>query len=167
MHFIVEAEVMPEKVLNDCKACASRALNQLGRDEPVGGDGHVMEARDGYGRTRTFARQSAMSSRSRASPWRSSWGTCPEAAHRSLTLAAQLRIAARTGRTSSTFMSRTLRHALACRSAGAGTMSWRFYLAPFAATQQIDRRSQLDQRIVGGLDAVHTGNRIEDDVLLL
>lgn len=34
VHFIVEAEVMPEKVLNDCKAYASRALNQLGRDEP-------------------------------------------------------------------------------------------------------------------------------------
>ena len=34
MHVIVEAEVPPEKVMNDFKAYASRALNQLGRDEP-------------------------------------------------------------------------------------------------------------------------------------
>lgn len=34
VHVIVEAEVPPEKVMNDFKAYASRALNQLGRDEP-------------------------------------------------------------------------------------------------------------------------------------
>ena len=34
MHVIVEAEVLPEKVMNDCKTYASRALNQLDRDEP-------------------------------------------------------------------------------------------------------------------------------------
>lgn len=34
VHLIVEAEVSPEKVMNDCKAYASRALNRLGRDEP-------------------------------------------------------------------------------------------------------------------------------------
>lgn len=33
VHVIVEAEVLPEKVMNDFKAYASRALNQLGRDE--------------------------------------------------------------------------------------------------------------------------------------
>ena len=34
VHIIVEAEVPPEKAMNDFKAYASRALNQLGRDEP-------------------------------------------------------------------------------------------------------------------------------------
>jgi REP element-mobilizing transposase RayT len=34
VHAIVEAEVQPEKVLNDFKAYASRKLNQLGRDQP-------------------------------------------------------------------------------------------------------------------------------------
>lgn len=34
VHIVVEAEVSPEKVLNDCKVYASRALNQLGRDAP-------------------------------------------------------------------------------------------------------------------------------------
>ena len=34
VHVIAEAEVPPEKVMNDLKAYASRALNQLGRDEP-------------------------------------------------------------------------------------------------------------------------------------
>ena len=34
MHTVVEADVGPEKVLNDFKAYASRALNRLGRDAP-------------------------------------------------------------------------------------------------------------------------------------
>ena len=34
VHVIAEAEVPPEKVMNDLKAYASRALNQLDRDEP-------------------------------------------------------------------------------------------------------------------------------------
>ena len=34
VHVIVETDVSPEKVMNDFKAYASRALNQLGRDEP-------------------------------------------------------------------------------------------------------------------------------------
>jgi len=33
-HVIVEAELPPEKVMNDFKAYATRALNQLGQDEP-------------------------------------------------------------------------------------------------------------------------------------
>ena len=33
VHIVVEAEVVPEKAMNDFKAYASRALNQLGRDE--------------------------------------------------------------------------------------------------------------------------------------
>ena len=34
VHVIVETEARPEKAMNDFKAYASRALNQLGRDEP-------------------------------------------------------------------------------------------------------------------------------------
>jgi REP element-mobilizing transposase RayT len=34
VHTIVEAEVQPEKILNDFKVYASRKLNQLGRDQP-------------------------------------------------------------------------------------------------------------------------------------
>jgi REP element-mobilizing transposase RayT len=34
VHVVVEAAVPPEKVLNDLKSYASRALNRLGRDEP-------------------------------------------------------------------------------------------------------------------------------------
>jgi REP element-mobilizing transposase RayT len=34
VHTIVEADVRPEKILNDFKAYASRALNRLGRDTP-------------------------------------------------------------------------------------------------------------------------------------
>ena len=34
VHVIVETEVPPEKVMNDFKAYASRALSQLGRDKP-------------------------------------------------------------------------------------------------------------------------------------
>jgi REP element-mobilizing transposase RayT len=34
VHAVVEADVTPEKVLNDFKAYASRALNRLGRDTP-------------------------------------------------------------------------------------------------------------------------------------
>ena len=34
VHAIIEAEVPPEKVINDLQAYASRALNKLGRDEP-------------------------------------------------------------------------------------------------------------------------------------
>jgi REP element-mobilizing transposase RayT len=34
VHTVVEADVRPEKVLNDFKAYASRALNRLGRDAP-------------------------------------------------------------------------------------------------------------------------------------
>ena len=34
VHVIADAEVPPEKVMNDFKAYASRALNRLGRDEP-------------------------------------------------------------------------------------------------------------------------------------
>jgi len=33
-HVVVEAEALPEKVMNDFKAYASRALNRLERDEP-------------------------------------------------------------------------------------------------------------------------------------
>lgn len=33
MHVVVEAEVPPEKVMNDLKAYASRALNQVERGE--------------------------------------------------------------------------------------------------------------------------------------
>ena len=49
VHVIVETEVPPEKVMNDFKAYASRALNQLNCDEPgcsrsffpsTGDDGH-------------------------------------------------------------------------------------------------------------------------------
>ena len=32
MHVIVEADVRPEKVMNDFKSYASRGLNRLGRD---------------------------------------------------------------------------------------------------------------------------------------
>ena len=34
VHVIVEAEVRPERVMNDFKSYASRALNRLGRDGP-------------------------------------------------------------------------------------------------------------------------------------
>ena len=34
VHVIVEAEIPPEKVMNDFKCYASRALNRLGGDEP-------------------------------------------------------------------------------------------------------------------------------------
>lgn len=33
-HAIVEAEVRPEKIMNDFKSYASRGLNRLGRDQP-------------------------------------------------------------------------------------------------------------------------------------
>ena len=33
VHIVVEADVPPEKAMNDFKAYASRALNQLGREE--------------------------------------------------------------------------------------------------------------------------------------
>ena len=36
-----------------------------------------------------------------------------------------------------------------------------------ASAQQVNRSSQLEQRIGGGLDAVHPRDRVEDDVLLL
>ncbi len=34
VHVVVEADIRPEKALNDFKACASRSLNYLGFDEP-------------------------------------------------------------------------------------------------------------------------------------
>ena len=34
VHVVVEAEVPPEKVMNDLKAYSSRALNQLARQQP-------------------------------------------------------------------------------------------------------------------------------------
>jgi REP element-mobilizing transposase RayT len=34
VHAVVEAEVRPEKVMNDFKSYASRGLNRLGRDKP-------------------------------------------------------------------------------------------------------------------------------------
>jgi hypothetical protein len=52
---------------------SSKAMNE------AGDDGHVMEARDGCGRIGMFVKRSVMWSRSKASPWRYSWGTCPEA----------------------------------------------------------------------------------------
>ena len=34
VHVVVEAEIKPEKVMNDFKSYASRGLNKLGRDGP-------------------------------------------------------------------------------------------------------------------------------------
>src|SRR5262249_2529101 len=45
VHIIVDAEAPPEKIMNDFKAYASRALNRIEGDEQAGGDGHVTEAR--------------------------------------------------------------------------------------------------------------------------
>jgi hypothetical protein len=55
-----------------------------------------MEAHDGCGKIGMYGKQSAMWSRNKAGPWRYSWATCPDAAHRSLTRAAQLRVLAHT-----------------------------------------------------------------------
>ena len=54
VNVVVEAEVPPEKVMNDFKAYASRSLNRFDGGEPVGSGGHVTEAFDGCGRMRTF-----------------------------------------------------------------------------------------------------------------
>jgi hypothetical protein len=42
-----------------------------------------------------------------------------------------------------------------------------FGRAPFTPAQKIDCRTQLQQRIGGGFDAIYPRNGIEDDVLLL
>ena len=34
VHLVVEAEVLPERIMNDLKSYASRCLNRLGTDEP-------------------------------------------------------------------------------------------------------------------------------------
>jgi REP element-mobilizing transposase RayT len=34
VHLILEAEIQPERILNELKSYASRALNRMGRDEP-------------------------------------------------------------------------------------------------------------------------------------
>jgi REP element-mobilizing transposase RayT len=34
VHLVVEAEVQPERIMNDIKAYASRCLNRMGLDEP-------------------------------------------------------------------------------------------------------------------------------------
>jgi REP element-mobilizing transposase RayT len=35
VHLVIDAEVRPERIMNDLKACASRFLNQNGLDEPT------------------------------------------------------------------------------------------------------------------------------------
>jgi REP element-mobilizing transposase RayT len=35
VHMVVEADVRPERIMNDLKSCASRYLNQMGLDEPA------------------------------------------------------------------------------------------------------------------------------------
>ena len=35
VHVVVEAEVRPERIMNDLKSCASRCLNRLGLDNPA------------------------------------------------------------------------------------------------------------------------------------
>ena len=60
------------------------------------GDGHVMEARDGCGRTRMFVKRSAMWSSGKASLWPFSWEMRLKPQTACLTLAAQLPAAART-----------------------------------------------------------------------
>jgi REP element-mobilizing transposase RayT len=53
VHVIVEAQVRPERVMNEFKSYASRELNRLGHDGPDRRAGRAMEAHDGYGKTGT------------------------------------------------------------------------------------------------------------------
>ena len=90
VHVIVEADVRPEKVLNDFKAYASRRLNRQGRGGRVGSAGRITGVRDGCGRIRTFGMPFDMLSRNRVSPWLSLWRKiCELVSHRSVTVAAQ------------------------------------------------------------------------------
>src|ERR1700676_3532539 len=72
VHVVVQAEVQPEKVMNDFKSYASRSLNRLLHDGADRKRWSATEAPDGYGRIRMSGKQSGMSSRSRANPWPSS-----------------------------------------------------------------------------------------------
>ena len=90
VHAVVEAEVRPEKIMNDFQSYASRGWNQLGRDgsERKRWARQAREARDGSGRIRKCSKRSGMSSRSRANPWRSS-SLSSDANISSLTVTAQ------------------------------------------------------------------------------
>ena len=52
VHTIGEAETRPERIMNEFKAYASRELNQLKTEDPIGNAGRGMEAPVGYGRMR-------------------------------------------------------------------------------------------------------------------
>jgi REP element-mobilizing transposase RayT len=68
VHTVVAAEAPPERIRNDCKADASRRLNQIGLEQP----GRKRWARHGssrcFGSRRMSRRPSCTSLRSRVTP---------------------------------------------------------------------------------------------------
>jgi len=54
VHVVVEAEVRPERVMNDLKSFASRRLNELGFDGTNRKRWAATEVPDGYGNERRF-----------------------------------------------------------------------------------------------------------------
>jgi REP element-mobilizing transposase RayT len=72
VHIVVEAEIRPERIMNDIKAYASRCLNQTGLDEPGRKRWARLEARDGYGNRSKCRPRFAMWSTGRVIQWLSS-----------------------------------------------------------------------------------------------